>query len=133
VVTVKEPMVKTVQKRKSSFAQQLRWVNQDARKLAKAKAFFDLRIERLREVCPHLSIAFTEIGGPHTRICQHCGIQEVEWPSAFTTLTAPGGTWYETQNDKSKLRRTGQAPVMFPMAPHEAYAFRRGLHCDVSK
>lgn len=90
-------------------------------------------ITHLRTICPHLVIAASEIGGKHTRMCQHCGIQEIEWYSNFKTLTIPGGTWYDGQFDKSKERRAGQVPVLFPMSPTEFFSYRRGPHVDVTE
>lgn len=117
----------------ASFKQLVRRVQTAEKHVENAKADLNMFVDQLREICPHLTIAVCEIGGRHTRVCQHCGIQEVQWPSAFTTLTAPGGTWYETEHDKSKERRKGQAPVIFPMEVHLAFRYRRGTHLDVTE
>lgn len=129
-------MAETVQQREPSFARQLRGVDQAQRRVNEAEAHFNHRIEQLREVCPHLAIAVAESygqSGRDIRVCQHCGIQEIEWNSNFQTLTSPGGTWFGSRIDMSRDNRAGQAPVLFPMTSHEAFSYRRGPHKDVSQ
>ena len=117
----------------AAFHLHVRKVQAAEERVRDAKADLNLFVEQLRVYCPHLRIAASEVGGRHTRVCQHCGIQEIAWYSDFTTLTIPGGTWYETLHDKSRDRRKGEPPVIFPMAAHELYAYRRGSHLDVSE
>jgi hypothetical protein len=120
--------------REPSFKELLRRANNYQKQAREAQAHLDASVEKLREVCPHLAIAVapSSFGSRRLRVCQHCGIQEVDWESSFTTLTAPGGTWYGTNLDKSRERRKGQHPTLFPMSSDQAYSYRRGPHKDVT-
>lgn len=127
-------MTQTTTVREPSFKQRLRTVQSYRKRAKEAEALLDQSVVKLRETCPHLQIAVAPgLDGRQLRVCQSCGIQEMDWDSAFTTLTSPGGTWYAKQNDKSRERRKGQHPVLFPMESHKAYSYRIGPHVDVSR
>lgn len=124
--------------KKSSLKSLLRIVNRATAKHTAAKLCLDCAITELRQVCPHLRIAQspTVVGSSvkELRVCMDCGIQEIAWPTGFMTLTTPGGTWFESvQFDKSKERRGGRAPTLYPMQQHETYGYRRDPHLDVSE
>jgi hypothetical protein len=117
------------------FMERKNAVSDAALDLMEATNVFNEAILALRELCPHLMIAACQHtnGGRELRVCEHCGIQEIQWYSAFRTLTTPGGTYYETLDDKSKDRRNGAQPVLTLRSSYEVYSYRRGPHLDVTE
>jgi hypothetical protein len=91
-------------------------------------------ITKMREICPHLLISWVEIGGPHHRVCEHCGITEVGYPcfpSTFTTLTYPGQT--PESKDKSLERRKGAVPCLWGRSIMEFNSFIQDPKVDVTE